>query len=113
VLAWVHRIVQGDQLRHVARSGTKAPGRLFTASTVVRGDSDPSRFGFIVSKQVGGAVVRNLVKRRLRALAAQTLREHPCGMDTVIRAQAPSAGASFDELSVQWERMVSKTMVAP
>ena len=39
-----------------------------------RGDGDPSkRIGFTVSKKVGGAVVRNRMKRRFRALAREIL----------------------------------------
>ena len=38
-----------------------------------RKDSDPSmRVGFTVTKKIGGAVVRNRMKRRFRALALQT-----------------------------------------
>ena len=32
--------------------------------------SEGARFGFTVSKKIGGAVIRNRVRRRLRALAA-------------------------------------------
>jgi ribonuclease P protein component len=39
-----------------------------------RGDSDPAmRVGFTVTKKIGGAVVRNGMKRRFRALARELL----------------------------------------
>ena len=39
-----------------------------------RGDGDPTkRVGFTVTKKIGGAVVRNRMKRRLRALARELL----------------------------------------
>jgi ribonuclease P protein component len=39
-----------------------------------RQDSDPSiRVGFTVTKKIGGAVVRNRMKRRFRALAREIL----------------------------------------
>lgn len=37
------------------------------------GECSPARAGFVVSKAVGNAVVRNLVKRRLRHLVLERL----------------------------------------
>ena len=58
----------------------------------------PSRFGFIVSKQVGGAVVRNTVRRRLKALSAEVLPSLASGNEIVIRALPSAANASFGDL---------------
>lgn len=54
------------------------------------------RYGFAVSRRVGGAVVRNRVRRRLRSL----VRELPpgAGYDVVITASHSGARASFHEL---------------
>lgn len=68
----------------------------------VRSD-DPqgdNRFGFIVSKAVGNAVHRNLVKRRMRALAAQ-IPATANGLDFVFRALPGSAETEWNELSQQ------------
>jgi ribonuclease P protein component len=46
----------------------------------------PVRFGFIVSKAVGNAVTRNLVRRRLRAIAHELLPSLGSGTDVVLRA---------------------------
>lgn len=108
MLARRNRIFEGEELRHVSRRGQKFRSPLFTAAWVVSAEDSPARFGFITSKQVGGAVTRNLVKRRLRALAARTVEDHPHGYDLVVRAQPDSSGASFDQLSEHWERMVSQ-----
>ncbi|MEU9293560.1 ribonuclease P protein component [Streptomyces sp. NPDC012693] len=51
----------------------------------------PARAGFVVSKAVGGAVVRNQVKRRLRHLVRDRLSELPPGSLVVVRA-LPGAG---------------------
>jgi ribonuclease P protein component len=55
-----------------------------------------SRFGFAVGKRVGGAVIRNRIKRRLRALV-QGL-ETTQGWDVVIIARPDAASADFDRL---------------
>lgn len=58
----------------------------------------PARFGFIVSRQVGGAVVRNTVRRRLKALCFESLDTVAPGSDVVIRALPSAASASFADL---------------
>ncbi len=67
------------------RQGVRA-GRNCVVVHARRTDSSPSRAGFIVSKAVGKAVVRNRVKRRLRHLAADALPSAPFGVDVVVRA---------------------------
>lgn len=58
----------------------------------------PPRVGFVVSKAVGGAVVRNRTKRRLREIMRTHLGELPAGTDVVVRANPPAAQATFAEL---------------
>jgi len=58
--------------------------------------SGEGRIGFAVGKRLGGAVVRNRVKRRLRDIARQ-LQLAP-GVDVVLIARAPAVTATYDEL---------------
>jgi ribonuclease P protein component len=62
------------------------------------GDGEPARVGFVVSKAVGGAVQRNKVHRRLRALMSAQLPDLPAGSLVVVRALPAAASASYDEL---------------
>ncbi|WP_407643329.1 ribonuclease P protein component [Cellulomonas rhizosphaerae] len=54
--------------------------------------------GFVVSKGVGNAVTRNLVKRRLRALVHVRLSGVPSSASLVVRALPASATASYSSL---------------
>jgi ribonuclease P protein component len=57
------------------------------------------RFGFTVSKQVGGAVERNRIKRRLKAAARDVLLEHARrNYDYVLIARRPALDAAFAAL---------------
>jgi ribonuclease P protein component len=55
-----------------------------------------SRFGFVVSRRIGKAVVRNHVKRLLREIVRQ-IPVKP-GWDIVLIARIPAAAAEFEEL---------------
>ena len=72
----------------------------------VAGEHSQSRFGFVVSKSVGPAVTRNLVKRRLRALAAGTLTTTP--VDVVVRALPEAATADWTQLERDFSEAVAQ-----
>ena len=63
------------------------------------GIDEPPKVGFIVSRAVGPAVVRNRVRRRLRHLAAGYLQSLPGGSLLVLRANPPAATASQANLA--------------
>jgi ribonuclease P protein component len=75
---------------------------------VSRAESTPVRFGFIVSKQVGNAVVRNTVRRRLKAVCADALVGVRPGMDVVIRALPSAASAEYAQLRDEVQRCLRR-----
>ncbi len=60
-------------------------------------DLPNNRFGFVTSKRVGNAVVRNRVRRRLK----EALRQLPLetAWDIVVSAKTPAAKADYHELN--------------
>jgi ribonuclease P protein component len=58
----------------------------------------PARAGFVVSKAVGNAVIRNRVKRRLRHLAREHLQTLPGSAVLVVRALPAAGEASYNDL---------------
>ena len=68
----------------------------------------PPRVGFVVSKAVGGAVVRNRTKRRLRALMAARVDSLPTGVDMVIRANPVAAQANSSSLGAELDSLLAR-----
>jgi ribonuclease P protein component len=65
------------------------------------GDEPPVRVGFIVSKRVGGAVVRNRVKRRLREVVRARLTTLAPGWDIVVNARPAAVTAEYGALAAE------------
>jgi len=57
-----------------------------------------TRIGFTVSRRVGGAVVRNRAKRRLREAARLILANPPAGYDLVLIGRKGTPQRSFADL---------------
>jgi ribonuclease P protein component len=70
------------------------------------------RVGFVVSRAVGPAVTRNLVKRRLRHLARERVGALPPGSMLVVRALPAAASAGHAELARELDRSLAKVGVA-
>lgn len=70
-----------------------------------------ARVGLIVGKDVGTAVVRNRVKRRLRHLVAPHLGSLPVDSVLVLRALPAAAGAPSAELRDDVARCVTQCLV--
>lgn len=75
-----------------------------------RSDGDPlMRVGFTVTKKIGGAVVRNRMKRRLRALARELLPLHGMpGADHVLIGRSGGIERPFDDLRRELARALGK-----
>ncbi|MGH9252050.1 MAG: ribonuclease P protein component [Acidimicrobiales bacterium] len=89
-----HRLRHSQDFRAAVRRGVRV-GRPLVVVHLVPGsdESGPTRAGFAVGRVVGGAVVRNAVRRRLRHLMRDRLDRLPPGSRVVIRAQSEATGA--------------------
>lgn len=68
-------------------------------SAVVGPRSDPPRVAYAVGRGVGGAVVRNRVRRRLRAATRAHAGELVSGHAYVVSAQSAASTTAYQELS--------------
>ena len=110
MLATRNRLRTASDFSTTVRSGVRNGRRNVVLYTAAIAADEPSRIGFIVSKGVGNAVVRNLVKRRLREAGAASLREYGTGFAIVVRALPASAAASWDQLLADYNAALESTV---
>ncbi len=102
MLSAAHRLRASQDFSEVLRRGTRANRGTVTVHLLpaeagrVPSDpaSHPARAGLVVSKAVGGSVVRHQVARRLRHALQEPVRTLPAGTRLVVRAAPASANAS-------------------
>ena len=87
---------------------SRSDGRLVIVARR-RGDSGATRFGFSVSKRIGGAVVRNKMRRRLKSAALELDLEG--GWDIVFIARQGARGADFWQLRRSVRRLVRRAKI--
>jgi ribonuclease P protein component len=100
------------------RGGRRWSAAAFVLEARVRQKAEtaasPARFGYTVSKKVGGAVVRNRVRRRLRALtAALAPAQVQPGFDYVIIARTAAIERAFTDLKADLDQALLRIHQAP
>jgi ribonuclease P protein component len=91
----------GD-FQRVKKEGRSQPGRSIVLNVLHTGTDEPWRCAFITSAKIGGAVQRNLVRRRLREIVRSVGDQIPTGywFVTIARWRAPES--TFEELRRDW-----------
>ena len=99
------RLVRKSEFDEVYRAGKRRSSSHFTV--FVRASGQPiSRFGFSIKKALGGAVVRNRMRRRMREIVRCHRQEIPSGWDIVIHPKSSVATAPLPALTADLLRLV-------
>ncbi|MGH9743689.1 MAG: ribonuclease P protein component [Candidatus Acidiferrum sp.] len=99
------RLVRRGEFDAVYRAGKRRSNSHFTV--FFRANQLPvSRFGFSIKKALGGAVVRNRIRRRLREMVRCHRVEIPAGWDIVIHPKSSVARGEFAELAQDLLRLL-------
>lgn len=91
-----HRLTRQADFARVFASARPQHQR-FLSLRAASNDLEVSRFGVVCGKRVGGAVVRNRAKRRLRAALQQLTASVPPGWDILVVIQPPAANAAMGD----------------
>jgi ribonuclease P protein component len=99
------RLVRRGEFDAVYRSGKRRSSSHFTV--FIRTNQKPlSRFGFSIKKALGGAVVRNRIRRRLREIVRCHRQEIPAGWDIVVHPKKSVERAEYLALTKDFLRLM-------
>ena len=105
------RLTRRSEYEHVRRGGTTQRGKLLMLNVASVDNSDPSRAGFVTSRRIGGAVVRNRVRRRFREMVRKHQHELRGGFWFVLIAKNEAAIASYRSLEDEWLRLARRASI--
>ncbi len=105
-----HRLTSKARFAQVYSQGKSWASPLLVLKALANG-MEVSRFGFAVGKRLGGAVVRNRVKRLLR----ESVERQPvkAGWDIIFVPRRVAVGASLPILKKAVEELLSRSRLGP
>jgi ribonuclease P protein component len=105
------RLTRSSEFLRVKTEGRVQRGALLILGALDVAEAEGFRAGFVTSKRVGGAVVRNRVRRRLREIVRHhqhALRDH---IWMVLIARPAAGGASYAALEDEWLRLAKRALI--
>jgi len=105
------RLTASSKFQRVRREGSMQRGKFLMLGVLPVKDTPAFRAGFITSRALGSAVVRNRVRRRLREIVRR--HQHDVRRDfwIVLIARAVAARASYRTLEDEWLRLASRASI--
>jgi len=107
----MRRLTRTSDFDRVKEAAHTERGKFMVLAALEVQDSGLSRAGFIMSRGLGSAVVRNRVRRRLREIVRQ--HQHDLREDfwIVLIARSDAANASYRALEDEWLRLAKRASI--
>lgn len=105
------RLTLTSQFARVRSEGRNVRGRLLILGFLPSEGTERFQAGFVTSKRIGGAVVRNRVRRRLRDIVRTQQGRLREGFWIVVVARPPAARASYAALKDEWLHLAERASI--
>ena len=102
------RLKLSREFARVRSEGRTVRAGLLSLGVLDLGDTSEFRVGFVTSKRIGGAVVRNRLRRRLREIVRRHQPDLRKGVWLVVVTRPSAARATFDTLEAEWLRLARR-----
>jgi ribonuclease P protein component len=105
------RLTHRSEYEYVKHRGTTRRGKFLILNVMPVESSGPWRAGFVTSGRLGGAVVRNRVRRRLREIVRRHQHELQQAVWFVIIARYEAVTATYGALEDEWLRLANRASI--
>ena len=104
------RLASTADFDRIRKQGRVERGK-FIVLSFLRTGGNGFRAGFVTSRAIGRAVVRNRVRRRLREIVRRHQHEIVGGPLVVTIARRNAAAASYEQLEGEWLRLARRASI--
>ena len=105
------RLARSAEFLRVKTEGSAHRGALVILGVLPVGEAEPFRAGFVTSKRLGNAVVRNRMRRRMREVVRRHQHAVTAGLWIVLIARPGAAKASYEQLEHEWLRLAKRASI--
>ena len=105
------RLTRSVEFERVKSEGFWQRGKLLMLGVLQVEDIGPFRAGFVTSRRLGRAAVRNRVRRRLRELVRRHQQEVRASFWIVVTAKSEAARANYYALEDEWLRLAKRASI--
>jgi ribonuclease P protein component len=105
------RLTRASEFARVKQEGYAEHGKLMTLSVLAAQNAGSSRAGFVTTRRLGSATVRNHVRRRLREIVRKHQHDLRQGFWIVVIARGDAANASYHVLEDEWLRLAKRAFI--
>ncbi len=105
------RLSRAFEFDRLKREGESFHGKLMVLSVLKNLPDTDARVGFITSRRVGGAVIRNRVRRRLREIVRAARPQISAGIWLTVIARQAASRASFQALADEWQALARRSAI--
>jgi ribonuclease P protein component len=102
------RLKESRDFAQMRRQGASAAGRFLVLAVLKQEGLQEFRFGIVTSRKLGGAVIRNRLRRRFREIVRAHRAEIAPGHDFVMIPRWRAVTAEFAELESDWLRLAQR-----
>lgn len=105
------RLTRPAEFARIRAEGTTHRGQTLVLGVLTREKEKAFRVGFITSKRVGDAVVRNRLRRRLREIVRTEQKRMRVGVWCVVIARPAAVRISYRALRDEWLRLAERASI--